>query len=117
MSLSRCVTGKVKEAAYDYLNWWQSGWPGAVMARQGYYISNPQRSRAFLSQAEWDYWYAGKPAAELLLDASGAPLIPAGERRDGGSYEQRMGHIAVWNSVMDEHNYLTRRWQEALMRR
>ncbi|MCS5881304.1 hypothetical protein LNP17_20335 [Klebsiella variicola subsp. variicola] len=117
MSLSRCVTGKVKEAAYDYLNWWQSGWPGAVMARQGYYISNPQRSRACLSQAEWDYWYAGKPAAELLLDASGAPLIPAGERRDGGSYEQRMGHIAVWNSVMDEHNYLTRRWQEALMRR
>lgn len=117
MSLSRCATGHIKDAAYDYLNWWQSGWPGAVMARQGYYISNPERSRAHLSAAEWDFWYGGKPAAEMLFDAWGAPLIPAGEVRDGGSYAQRMGHIAVWNSVMDEHNYLTRRWQDALMRK
>ncbi|HFR4111718.1 TPA: PotD/PotF family extracellular solute-binding protein [Enterobacter roggenkampii] len=116
MSLSRCVTGSIKDAAYEYLNWWQSGWPGAVMARQGYYISNPQRSRAHLSQAEWDFWYGGKPAADLLFDAHGAPLIPVGEIRDGGSYTQRMGHIAVWNSVMDEHNYLTRRWQEAMLK-
>ncbi|MGK3112164.1 ABC transporter substrate-binding protein [Candidatus Pantoea formicae] len=117
MSLSRCATGKIKDAAYDYLNWWQSGWPGAVMARQGYYISNQERSRSHLSAAEWDFWYGGKPAAEVLFDAHGAPLIPAGEVRDGGSYEQRMSHIAVWNSVMDEHNYLTRRWQDALLRK
>ncbi len=116
MSLSRCVTGRIKDAAYDYLNWWQSGWPGAVMARQGYYISNPQRSRAHLTLAEWDFWYDGKAAEETLFDAHGAPLIHAGERRDGGSYTQRMGHIAVWNSVMDEHNYLTRRWQEAMLK-
>ncbi|WP_226571032.1 ABC transporter substrate-binding protein [Mangrovibacter yixingensis] len=114
MSLSRCATGKIKDAAYEYLNWWLSGWPGAVMARQGYYISNPERSRAFLSSAEWDFWYGGKPATETLFDALGAPLIAKGEIRDGGSYEQRMSHIAVWNSVMDEHNYLTRQWQEAL---
>jgi putative spermidine/putrescine transport system substrate-binding protein len=24
----------------------------------------------------------------------------------------RMGRIAVWDSVMDEHNYLVRRWTE-----
>lgn len=116
MSLSRCVTGRIKDAAYDYLNWWQSGWPGAVMARQGYYISNPQRSRPHLTLAEWDFWYGGKAAVETLFDAHGAPLIPEGETRDGGSYTQRMGHIAVWNSVMDEHNYLTRRWQEAMLK-
>jgi putative spermidine/putrescine transport system substrate-binding protein len=23
-----------------------------------------------------------------------------------------MGRIAVWDSVMDEHNYLVRRWNE-----
>lgn len=102
------------DAAYDYLNWWQSGWPGAVMAKQGYYISNPQRSRLYLSRAEWDYWYAGKPASEDLPDAYGNGLIPQGEQRDGGSYEQRMSHIAVWNSVMDEHNYLVRRWHDFL---
>lgn len=117
MSLSRSVSGKIKDAAYDYLNWWQSGWPGAVMARQGYYISNPQRSRHYLSKAEWDFWYGGKPATEILHDIFGAPLIQVGEVRDGGSYEQRMSHIAVWNSVMDEHNYLTRRWQDAIKRK
>ncbi|WP_416262306.1 ABC transporter substrate-binding protein [Gibbsiella quercinecans] len=114
LSISRCASGRVLDAAYDYLNWWQSGWPGAVMAKQGYYISNPQRSRPYLSRAEWDYWYAGKPASEDLPDAYGNGLIPQGEQRDGGSYEQRMSHIAVWNSVMDEHNYLVRRWHDFL---
>ena len=36
----------------------------------------------------------------------------AGNMRDGGSIEQRLGNIAVWNSVMDEDRYLTRRWNE-----
>jgi len=114
LSLSRCASGKVLDAAYAYLNWWQSGWPGAIMAKQGYYISNPQRSRPYLSPAEWDYWYAGKAASEDLPDAYGRRLIAKGEIRDGGSYEQRMSHIAVWNSVMDEHNYLVRRWHDFL---
>jgi putative spermidine/putrescine transport system substrate-binding protein len=114
MSLSRCATGRIKDAAYAYLNWWQSGWPGAVMARQGYYISTPDRTRSYLSAAEWDFWYCGEEARVVLHNAWGEPLIPLGEKRDGGSYEARMGHIAVWNSVMDEHNYLTRRWQDFL---
>ena len=37
---------EVKDAAYDYMNWWLSGWPGAFIAKQGYYISNPERSTA-----------------------------------------------------------------------
>lgn len=110
LSLSRHAKGAVLDAAYAYLNWWLSGWPGAVMARQGYYIGNPARSREHLSAAEWDYWYAGLPAREQLMGSDGLPLIDIGEVRDGGSYEQRMGHIAVWNAVMDEHNYLVRRW-------
>jgi putative spermidine/putrescine transport system substrate-binding protein len=36
----------------------------------------------------------------------------AGRSRDGGSFDQRMGNIAVWNSVMDEDRYLTRKWNE-----
>jgi putative spermidine/putrescine transport system substrate-binding protein len=35
-----------------------------------------------------------------------------GQQRDGGNYVARMGRIAVWDSVMDEHNYLVRRWNE-----
>lgn len=113
MSISRCATGRVLDAAYDYMNWWLSGWPGALIARQGYYISNPQRSRPLMSKAEWDYWYDGKPASEDLLGVSGdKPVIRKGEVREGGSYIQRMSQIAVWNSVMDEHNYLVRRWHD-----
>ena len=36
----------------------------------------------------------------------------AGRSRDGGTFWERMGNIAVWNSVMDEDRYLTRRWNE-----
>ncbi|TWI47067.1 putative spermidine/putrescine transport system substrate-binding protein [Pseudomonas duriflava] len=114
LSLSRCAEGLVRDAAYAYLNWWLSGWPGAVMARQGFYISNPPRARDHLTPAEWDYWYAGKPAREELPGSDGLPLIDLGASREGGSYAERMGHIGVWNSVMDEHNYLVRRWSDFL---
>ena len=113
MSISRHAKGRTLDAAYDYLNWWISGWPGAVMARQGYYISTPELTRPHLSPAEWDYWYAGRPASEELDDPSGASgLIHQGEIRDGGDYLTRMSRIAVWNTVMDEHNYLVRRWND-----
>lgn len=84
LSLSRHAKGAVLDAAYAYLNWWLSGWPGAVMARQGYYIGNSARTRDHLSSAEWDYWYAGEPAREELLGSDGLPLIDVGEVRDGG---------------------------------
>lgn len=113
LAISRHARGRTLDAIYDYLNWWIAGWPGAVMARQGYYISTHELTRPHLSPAEWDYWYAGKPAAEDLTHSSGSNvLIPRGEIRDGGDYLTRMSHIAVWNTVMDEHNYLVRRWND-----
>jgi putative spermidine/putrescine transport system substrate-binding protein len=51
MCLSSATQGRQKDAAYEYMNWWLSGWPGAFIARQGSYISNPQRSKLELSQA------------------------------------------------------------------
>jgi len=56
MCLSSGTTGNTKDAAYDFMNWWLSGWVGAFIARQGYYISNPQRSKSFMNKDEWDYW-------------------------------------------------------------
>lgn len=114
LSLSRNAQGRVRDAAYAYLNWWLSGWPGAAMTRQGLYISNPRQARHHLSAAEWNFWYAGKPASEDLPGIDGEPLVRAGEIREGGSYESRMNHIGVWNAVMDEHNYLVRRWTDFL---
>ncbi|BCH61761.1 hypothetical protein RvVAR0630_43850 [Agrobacterium vitis] len=114
LCLSRGLEGRMLDVAYDYLNWWISGLPGAVVARQGYYISTPQRSKAYLSKAEWDYWYGGLPAAQDLPGPDGAMRIKAGESRSGGSYWQRANRIAVWNTTMDEHNYLVRRWLQLM---
>lgn len=116
LCLARHLSGRMLDVAYEYLNWWISGWPGAVVARQGYYISTPERSRAFMSAAEWDYWYGGLPATEDLPGPDGTIRIKAGSVRSGGSYWQRANCIAVWNTTMDEHNYLVRRWMQLVER-
>ena len=116
LCLSRGLEGRMLDVAYDYLNWWISGWPGAVVARQGYYISTPERSRRYMTEAEWDYWYGGLPAAEDLPGPDGHIRIKAGSVRSGGSYWQRANCIAVWNTTMDEHNYLVRRWMQLVGR-
>ena len=112
MCLSAATKGREKEAAYDYMNWWLSGWPGAFIARQGYYISNPQRSAGFLSQAEWDYWYGGLPAQTDLRGHDGKVSVKQGQIRAGGSYTERLGNVAVWNTVMPTYEYSLQKWYE-----
>jgi putative spermidine/putrescine transport system substrate-binding protein len=114
LALSSRIKGRELDAAYEYLNWWLSGWAGAVMARQGYYISVPEPVKPHLTPAEWDYWYLGKPAREDLTNPYGQVVVREGAARNGGSYWDRVSHIRVWNSTMDEHNYLVRRWQDFL---
>ena len=36
----------------------------------------------------------------------------AGRACDGGAFDERMGRVAVWNSVMDKDRRLTRRWND-----
>jgi putative spermidine/putrescine transport system substrate-binding protein len=115
MCLSAASSGPNRDAAYEYMNWWLSGWPGAFIARQGYYISNPQRSREHLLPSEWDYWYDGKPAAESLVGTDGRICVTKGERRRGGSYEERFSNVAVWNTVMDTYEYSLTRWHDFLL--
>lgn len=114
MCLSSKTHGHVKDAAYEYMNWWLSGKPGAFIARQGYYISNPQRSRPEMSATEWDYWYDGKIATTDLRGTDGNISVKAGESRDGGSYVKRFSNIAVWNTVMDNYDYSLDKWYEFL---
>lgn len=96
------------------MNWFLSGWAGATMARQGYYMSVPERVRSVLDPDEWDYWYGGKPAVRDLPDPEGQPAIKAGEIRSGGAYRDRASRIAIWNTTMDEHNFLVRRWGDLI---
>jgi len=115
MCLSRESRGERQEAAYAFMNWWLSGWPGAFIARQGYYISNPERSRAFMSAAEWDYWYDGKAASQALHGTDGRISVQPGELRTGGSYVKRFENIAVWNTVMDTYEYSLQKWHEFVL--
>ena len=112
MCLSSATQGRMKDVAYEYMNWWLSGWPGAFIARQGYYISNPQRSADYLSQAEWDYWYKGKVASEPLKGPDGKVSVQKGAQRTGGSYEERFSNVAVWNTVMPSYEYSLQKWYE-----
>ncbi len=107
MSLSRHLTGDALDMGYEYMNWWLSGWAGAVMARQGYYMSVLDRVREVLTPEEWAYWYEGSPAAS---DLPGLPAMwwcgqargaPAG-RIGSGRTASRCG---------------TPRWTSTIMRR
>ena len=106
------VSGMKLDAMMDYMNWYTSGFQGAFIARQGYYAAQPENARKFLTAAEWDYWYGGKPAATDILNPFGKLQEKAGAVRDGGGFWDRLGNIAVWNTVMDEDRYLTRKWNE-----
>ena len=112
MCLSAMTTGRNKDVAYEYMNWWLSGWPGAFIAKQGYYISNPERSRQYLTKNEWDFWYAGKPASKALHGIDGKVVAAEGQQRSGGSYENRFSNVAVWNTVMPTYEYSLQKWYE-----
>jgi putative spermidine/putrescine transport system substrate-binding protein len=114
MCLSSQVPEETIDAAYSFMNWWLSGWAGALIARQGYYISVPNRAREFMSDAEWDYWYEGKPASVDLPSPDGRKAVSKGELRRGGSYLERFSNIAVWNTVMDNYEHSLLRWSEFL---
>ncbi|MEL0654344.1 extracellular solute-binding protein [Pseudoalteromonas issachenkonii] len=116
MCLSSQIQSSAKDAAYDYMNWWLSGWPGAFIARQGYYISNPQRSKLLLSPAEWDYWYGGQVTNIDLLNTNGDVAVKAGGQRNGGSYHKRFSNVAVWNTVMPTYDYSLQKWYELISR-
>lgn len=114
LCLSSKTTGHARDAAYAYMNWWLEGWAGAYMARQGYYISVPERARQYLTSREWDYWYEGKQARTDLPGANGSIAVKEGSYRTGGSYWERLGNVAVWNTVMDSYEYSLVRWYELL---
>ncbi len=112
IGLSKALTGLERDAAYEYINWYLDGWVGGFLMRQGYYSAVPETSKAYMSENEWGYWFEGKEATDIITSPFGDPLAQVGEVRDGGSFEERMGAVACWNSVMDENQYMVRKWNE-----
>ena len=110
--LPRTLKGKKLDAAYDFVNWFLSGWAGAFLNRQGYYSAVLDTAKASMQPYEWAYWMEGKAAERDIKAPDGTLLEKAGTVRDGGSYEARMGAVACWNAVMDENDYMVRKWNE-----
>ena len=112
LGLSANLSGLELEAAYEYINWYLSGWVGGYLMRQGYYSAVPETSKNFMTEDEWGFWYEGKPAQGDIVNPQGVVMEKAGAVRDGGSFIERMGAVACWNSVMDENQYMVRKWNE-----
>ncbi len=110
--LPKTLKGKKLDAAYDFINWFLSGWAGAFLNRQGYYSAVLSTAKANMEPYEWAYWMEGKPAEKDIKAPDGTLLEKAGTVRDGGSYDDRMGAVACWNAVMDENDYMVRKWNE-----
>jgi putative spermidine/putrescine transport system substrate-binding protein len=118
--ISSEVTDPAKlQACYDYINWNYNGYLGAVIMRQGYYIANGEKllpwirssagKAAGFTPAEYDYWWRGKAAPRDLPGISGkVGDIKKGERREGGSFPQRICKYVSWNSYPRESVYLTK---------
>ncbi|MCT7373707.1 ABC transporter substrate-binding protein [Chelativorans salis] len=112
LGLAAHLKGARLDAAYEYIDWYLSGWVGAYLNRQGYYSAAMETAKEYMSEDEWGYWVEGKPAEGDILAPDGKVMEKAGAVRDGGSFEERMGKVACWNSVMDEDRYMVRRWNE-----
>ena len=110
--MSKGLTGRKQEWAYEFVNWFLSGWAGAYLNRQGYYSAVLSTAKANMAADEWAYWMEGKPAEKDIKAPDGSLLEKAGAVRDGGSYDDRMGSVACWNAVMDENDYMVRKWNE-----
>jgi len=110
--LPATLSGAKLDGAYEFINWFLDGWAGAYLNRQGYYSAVLETAKSKMEAYEWAYWMEGKVATQDIKGPHGDLLAKAGETRDGGSYEQRMGAVACWNALMDENTYMVEKWNE-----
>ncbi len=112
LALMSHLEGIRRDAAYEYLNWYVSGWVGGFIAKQGYYISVPETVKNNLTENEYGFFYEGKAATADITAPTGEKTNSAGDKRDGGSYEERFSQVGVWNNLMDQAELLFAKWNE-----
>jgi putative spermidine/putrescine transport system substrate-binding protein len=120
------VKGDKLQAAYQYLNWMNDGFLGALIMRQGYYIANGKKLPAWIkahgsegkpafTTAEYDFWYNGKKAPRDLPGITGhVGDIKKGQTRDGGSFLTRSCKYSSWNSFFTANAYQIKRFNDFL---
>lgn len=112
IGIAKHLSGMELDMAYEYIDWYLSGWVGAYLNRQGYYSAAPETSKKYMSDDEVGFWLDGKAAQGDILSPEGKVMEKPGTIRDGGSFETRMGSVSCWNSVMDENKHMMRKWNE-----
>ncbi len=112
LALMSHLDGLRRDAAYEYLNWFNSGWVGGFIAKQGYYSANVETAKAALTENERGFFYEGKAATADITSPTGEKTNSKGDVRDGGSFEDRFSKVAVWNNLMDEAEFLYAKWNE-----
>ena len=112
LAIAKHLKGAQLDAAYDYINWYLSGWTGAFLNRQGYYSAVLETAKANMSEDEWGFWMEGKSAKGDIKSPQGVVMEKAGAVRDGGSFYERMGAVSCWNAVMDEDRYMVQKWNQ-----
>jgi len=122
------VTGDKLDAVYNYINWTNEGFLGALIMRQGYYVANGNDLPAWLqsdrakttgkppfTMDEYKFWYLGQPAATDLPGITGhVGDVKKGQTRDGGSFLQRSKHYSTWNSFFAQSVYQVKRFNDFL---
>jgi len=88
------ATSKNVDLAYEWLNFWMDGYPGAQQSKIGY----------FSTSAGYDKYLE----PELIKQVYG------GVGRDGGSLEERAKRVYVWNTRPKNLEYYTEKWNEFL---
>lgn len=112
LGISSKLDPKLVDPCYEFVNWYLSGWVGAFLNRQGYYTAVLETAKQYMTEDEWGYWMEGKPCKGPIVSPTGEKIAEPGEVRDGGSFYERMGKVAVWNTVMEEDRYMVRKWNE-----
>ena len=110
LAIAAHLKGPQLDAAYEYINWYLSGFTGAYLNRQGYYSAVLDTAKKNMSEDEWGFWMEGKPAKGDIMSPQGKVMEKAGTVRDGGSFDARLGAVACWNAVMDEDRYMVQKW-------
>jgi len=112
LALMSHLQGIKRDAAIEYVNWYNDGRVGGFIAKQGYYSANPESAMANLTENERGFFYEGKAATDIITSPTDEKTNEAGDVRDGGSYEERFGNVGVWNNLMDEAEFLFAKWNE-----
>lgn len=111
-SISHEVRDQAKlEACYSFINWWHSGFAGALLLRAGYYSAVQATSRRFMTPGEYAYWIEGKPADRAYPGPYGDKSVRKGQVRDGGPFTSRACRLSSWNSTPRQQPYFLGRWQ------